>query len=105
MSANIIDLAEERGRRRQAPEPAPPPLPNNLEWKISKKVNPYVVVNGAYHVVLFRHRGSAWAFRIEELETERAWFSERRYETEDAARAEALLAVSELRGTEPERLA
>jgi hypothetical protein len=33
----------------------------------------YVVVNGAFHVVLFRHRGGAWAFRIEELETERAW--------------------------------
>jgi hypothetical protein len=55
--------------------------------------------------VLFRHRGGSWAFRIEELETERAWFSERRYGTEDAARSDVLLAVSELRGKEPERLA
>jgi hypothetical protein len=95
MSTNIIDLAEERGRRRQAPEPAPPPLPNNLEWKIFKKGNPDVVVNGAYHAVLFR-RGSAWAFRIELIGTEREWYSELRYQPEDAARSDALLAMRQL---------
>jgi len=54
--------------------------------------------------MVFRRAG-AWAFRIEDLRTEQAWFSERRYETEDAARADALRAVSQLRRKEPERLA
>ena len=115
MSAIILDLDQERARRRRPAEasstnlarlwgdlpPAPPP---NLEWKLSQRGNPYIVVNEAYHVVLFRRAG-AWAFRIEDLRTEQAWFSERRYETEDAARSDALLAVSQLRAREPQRLA
>jgi hypothetical protein len=114
MSTNLIHLAEERARRRRPAEasptnlarlwgnlpPAPPP---NLEWKLSQRGNPYIVVNEAFHVVLFRRAG-AWAFRIEDLRTEQAWFSEHRYSTEDVARADALLAVNQLRGKEPERL-
>src|SRR6516225_4923212 len=107
MRAIIFNLDEERGRRRsQEPEVSPSPvspIPSNLHWKLSQRGNPYVGVNDAFHIVVFR-RGS-WAFRIEDLRTGQAWFSERRYESEDAARAEALLAVSELRGREPERLA
>jgi hypothetical protein len=89
--------------RRRPPDPIPtveeepgPASTQTLTWKISQRGNPYVVVNEAYHVVVFR-RGS-WAFRIEDLETGQAWFSDRRYETEDAARADALLAVGQLRG-------
>jgi len=40
--------------------------------------------------------GRGWAFRIEDLEAGRAWFFERRYGSEDAARADALLAVKQL---------
>jgi hypothetical protein len=54
--------------------------------------------------VLFRHSG-AWASRIADLETGQAWFSERRYPGEDAARTDALLAVAQLRVKQPERLA
>ena len=104
MSAIILDLAEERGRRRPQEASASPSIPSDLNWKLSQRGNPYVVVNDAFHVVVFRRAG-AWAFRIEDLRTEQAWFSERRYETEDAARSDALLAVSQLRGKEPERLA
>jgi hypothetical protein len=107
MRAIIFNLDEERGRRRsQEPEVSPSPvspIPSNLHWKLSQRGNPYVVVNDAFHIVVFR-RGS-WAFRIEDLRTGQAWFSERRYESEDAARADALLAVGQLRGKEPERLA
>ena len=48
-----------------------------------------------YHIVVFT-RGRSWAFRIEQLDTEREWYSERRYQTEDAARSDALLAVRQL---------
>ena len=65
-----------------------------MKWKLSQRGNPYVIVNEAYHVVLF-HRSGAWAFRIEDMETGQVWFSERRYETEDAARADALVAVGQ----------
>jgi hypothetical protein len=101
MSAIILDLAEERGRRRPQEASASPSIPSDLNWKLSQRGNPYVVVNEAFHVVVFR-RGS-WAFRIEDLATGQAWFSERRYETEDAARADGLLAVSQLRGKETAR--
>jgi hypothetical protein len=77
---------------------------SDLNWKLSQRGNPYAVVNEAFHVVVFRRAG-AWAFRIEDLETGQAWFSERRYETEDAARSDALLAIGQLRGKQPERLA
>jgi hypothetical protein len=99
LSATIIDLAERRSRlpQEQSSPPAPP-VQSDLEWRLSKRGNPYVVVNDAFHVVLFRGRGSAWAFRIEELETEQAWFSERRHETVDAAWADAFLAVRQLQG-------
>jgi hypothetical protein len=53
-------------------------------------------VDGKFHIVLFRRSG--WSFRLEDLETGQAWFSERRYQTEDAARADALLAVGQLGG-------
>jgi len=99
MSAVIINLDEERGRRLRSQQPAAPPptIPSNADWKLSQRGNPYVVVNEAFHIVVFR-RGS-WAFRIEDLETGQAWFSKRRYQTEDAARADALLAVGQLQGT------
>jgi hypothetical protein len=45
--------------------------------------------------VVFK-RGGSWSFRIEQLGTEREWYSERRYQTEDAARSDALLAVRQL---------
>lgn len=106
MSATIINLDEERGRRHRLQEPFSPPAPStpsSLDWKLSQRGNPYVVVNDAFHIVLFR-RGS-WAFRIENLETGQAWCSERRYGTEDAARSDALLAVSQLQRKTPERKA
>jgi hypothetical protein len=103
MSATIINLDQERARRRPPEVPSPAPDPSNLEWKLSQRGNPYTVVD-AHHVVVFKQSGG-WSFRIEHLGTEQAWFSERRYESEDAARSDALLAVSQLRGKEPERLA
>jgi hypothetical protein len=98
MSA-VINLDEERGRRFRSRQPAAPPpsIPSNAEWKLSQRGNPYVIVNEAYHIVLFR-RSAVWAFRIEDLETGQAWFSERRYRTEDAARADALLAAGQIQG-------
>jgi hypothetical protein len=85
-----LEYDDRRGRflRRtwRSPEEAQPPPPSNLEWKLSKKGNPCVVVGDTFHVVLFR-RGS-WAFRIEDLKMGQAWFSERRYQTEEAARAD-----------------
>jgi hypothetical protein len=107
MSAVIINLDDERGRRLRSQEPASSPTPtirSSLDWKLSQRRNPYVVVNEAFHIVLFRRAG-AWAFRIEDLETGQAWFSERRYSTEDAARSDALLAVSQLQSKTPERTA
>lgn len=107
MSAVIINLDEERGRRRfhsQEPAPPPPTIPSKLNWKLSQRGNPYVSVNEAFHIVLFRRSG-AWAFRIEDLETRQAWFSESRYQTEGAARSDALLAVSQLQRKAPERKA
>jgi len=105
MTAIILDLDQERALRRRPPEVSSiaPPMRRDLTWKLSKRGNPYTVVD-AHHVVVFKRSGG-WAFRIEDLGTEQAWFSERRYETEDAGRADALLAVNQLRGREPERLA
>jgi hypothetical protein len=102
MTARIIDLAAERTKRVVRPPKEVPSTPP--QWHLSQRGNPYVVVNEAYHVVLFRRSG-AWAFRIEDLETGQAWFSERRYQTEDAARSDALLAVSQLQRKTPERKA
>jgi hypothetical protein len=116
--SNVINLDH---YRRRLPKPVVPaahldptpdeepgsaslPSSSDLNWKLSQRGNPYAVVNEVFHIVLFRRSG-AWAFRIEDLDTGQAWFSERRYETEDAARADALLAVGELRGKQPERLA
>jgi hypothetical protein len=97
MGATIIDLAERRGRlRREQSSPPAPPVQSDLEWRLSKRGNPYVVVNETFRVVLFRRE--TWALRIEELETGQAWFSERRYQTEDAAWADAFLAVRQLHG-------
>jgi hypothetical protein len=106
MSATIINLDEERGRCLRSQEPASPPptVPSKLDWKVSQRGNPYAVVTEAFHVVLFRRSG-AWAFRIEDLETGQAWFSERRYGTENTARSDALLAVSQLQRKTPERKA
>jgi hypothetical protein len=101
MTAIIFDLDEERARRRPLhPEPASDL--SDLNWRLSQRGNPYVVVNDAFHMVVFRRVG-VWAFRIKDLETGQAWFSERRYETEDDARSDALLAVGQLRGKEPAR--
>jgi hypothetical protein len=104
MSAIILDLVEERGRRLRSQEPAsaPPTISSSLDWKLFHRGNPYAVVNEAFHIVVFR-RGRAWAFRIEDLETGQAWFLERRYQTEDAARADALLAVGQLQEKQPAR--
>ena len=102
MSAVIINLDEERGRRRSQEPAAPPPTPSNLYWKLSQRGNPYAVVNEAFHIVLFRRAG-VWAFRIEDLETGQAWFSEGRYQTGEVARADALLAVEQLRPKAPAR--
>ena len=62
--------------RRRPPDPIPtveeepgPASIQTLTWKLSQRGNPYVVVNDAFHVVVFRRAG-AWAFRIEELESE-----------------------------------
>jgi hypothetical protein len=70
-----------------------------LKWKLSQRGNPYVVTDG-FHVVVFRRQSGQWSFRIENLETEQAWFAERHYGTEDDARADALLAVRQLREKE-----
>jgi hypothetical protein len=62
MTAIIFDLAEERARRRsRVPEP-PSQLPD-LNWRLSQRGNPDVVVNDAFHIVVFRREG--WSFRIE----------------------------------------
>jgi hypothetical protein len=52
-------------------------------------------------VVVFRRQSGQWSFRIENLDTEQAWFAERHYGAEDEARADALLAVRQLREKEP----
>jgi len=101
MNAIIFDLDAERSRGRPR-DPEPTPDLSDLNWRLSQRGNPYAVVNEAFHIVLFRRAG-AWAFRIEDLDTGQAWFSERRYETEDAARSDALLAVGQLQGKEPTR--
>jgi hypothetical protein len=92
--SNVINLDDFR-RRARVPDPSP--APSDLNWRLSQRGNPYVVVNDAFHIVVFR--SGSWAFRIEDLGNGQVWFSERRYETEDAARADALLAFSQLRGT------
>jgi hypothetical protein len=52
-------------------------------------------------VVVFRRQSGQWSFRIENLDTEQAWFAERHYGTEEAARADAILAVRQLKEKEP----
>ena len=92
MTAKIFDLEAERAKRAaRLPKvmPSAPPL-----WPLSQRGNPYTTVDG-YHIVVFKHADS-WAFRIEQLGTQREWYSERRYQTEDAARADALLAMRQL---------
>src|SRR5262249_26244603 len=104
MSAVIINLDEERGRRRSQEPAAPPPTPSNLYWKLSQRGNPYAVVNEAFHIVLFRRAG-VWAFRIEDLETGQAWFSERRYQNggggEGRCSARGPTTSAESTGTKP----
>src|SRR5215471_17917150 len=95
MTAEIFDLEAERAKRaarlpKATPSvPATPSIPP--QWRLSQRGNPYTTVDG-YHLVVFKRAGS-WAFRIELIGTEREWYSERRYQTEDAARSDALLAV------------
>jgi hypothetical protein len=91
MTAEIFDLEAERAKRaaRSADTPSAPP-----QWRASQRGNPYTTVDG-YHIVVFKRTGS-WSFRVEQLGTEREWYSERRYQTEDAARSDALLAVRQL---------
>ena len=79
-----VDLAAERAKRAAR-------LP---KWRLSRRGNPYMTVDG-YHIVVFKRRRS-WAFRIELIGTEREWYSELRCLTEDAARSNALLAVRQL---------
>ena len=92
MTALIFDLAAERAKRAvPAQAPSGPP-----QWRLSKRGNPYTTLDG-YHIVVFKRRGS-WAFRIERTGAEQQWYSERPYQTEDAARSDALLAVGQLHG-------
>ena len=72
--------------------PATPSIPP--QWRLSQCAGPYTTVDG-YHIVVLK-RGGSWAFWIELIGTEREWYSERRYQTEDAARSDALLAVRQL---------
>ena len=96
MTAEIFDLEAERAKRAALPptatSPATPAAP--LQWRLSQRGNPYTTVDG-YHIVVFK-RCRPWAFRIEQLGTERGWYSERCYQTEDTARSDALLAVRQL---------
>src|SRR5215468_1915973 len=98
MTAEIFDLEAERAKRaarlpKATPSvPATPSIPP--QWRLSQRGNPYTTVDG-YHLVVFKRAGS-WSFRIEQLGSEREWYSERRYQTEDAARSDALLAVRQL---------
>ena len=95
MTAEIFDLEAERARRAARPSKATsatsaaPP-----QWRLSQRGNPYATIDG-YHLVVFK-RGGSWSFRIELTGTEREWYSERRYQTEDTARSDALLAVRQL---------
>ena len=91
MTAEIFDLEAERAKRAAPPPKAPSAPP---QWRLSQRGNPYTTVDG-YHIVVFKHADS-WAFRIEQLGTQREWYSERRYQTEDAARSDALLAMRQL---------
>ena len=96
MTAEIFDLEAERAKRASPPlkatSPATPTAPP--QWRVSQRGNPHTTIDG-YHIVVFK-RGGSWSFRIEQLGTEREWYSERRYQTEDAARSDALLAVRQL---------
>jgi hypothetical protein len=92
MTAQIFDLEAERAKRAARLPKVMPSTPP--QWRLSHQGNPYTTVDG-YHIVVFK-RGGTWAFRIELTCTEREWYSERRYQTEDAARSDALLAVRQL---------
>jgi len=96
MTAEIFDLEAERAKRAALPlkatSPATPAAPP--QWRLSQRGNPYATIDG-YHLVVFK-RGGSWSFRIELTGTEREWYSERRYQTEDTARSDALLAVRQL---------
>jgi len=96
MTAEIFDLEAERAKRAARPpkvtSPATPAAPP--QWRLSQRGHAYTTVDG-YHIVVFK-RGRSWAFRIELIGTERGWYSELRYQTEDAARSDALLAVWQL---------
>ena len=91
MTAQIFDLAAERAKRAERPAKSPSAPP---QWRVSQRGNPYTTLDG-YHVVVFK-RGASWAFRVERVGTEQEWYSERRYQTEGAARSDALLAVRQL---------
>jgi len=103
-----VEMARPQARRGafepQVVEPEPEPVdepnePAALRWRLSQRGNPYVVTDG-FHVVVFRRQSAGqWSFRIENLETEQAWFAERHYGDEEEARAQALLAVRQLQGT------
>ena len=92
MTAQIFDLEAERAKRAARQPKVTPSAPP--QWRLSRRGNPYTTVDG-YQIVVFK-RGGSWAFRIELVGTEREWYSERRYPTEDAARSDALLAVRQL---------
>ena len=98
MTAEIFDLEAERAKRAVRPPKATPSVPATPsippQWRFSQRGNPCTTVDG-YHIVVFK-RGRSWGFRIELIGTEREWYSERRYQTEDAARSDALLAVQQL---------
>jgi len=73
MTAQIFDLAAERAKRAvPAKAPSAPP-----QWRLSKRGNPYMTVEG-YHIVVFK-RGGSWAFRIELIDADQQWYSERTY--------------------------
>jgi hypothetical protein len=96
MTAQIFDLEAERAKRAERSRKALPCAITSAppQWRLSQRGNPYTTVDG-YHIVVFK-RGGSWAFRIELIGTEREWYSKRRYQTEDAARSDALLAVRQL---------
>jgi hypothetical protein len=85
-AAKIFDLEGERAKRATHSGKSPPATTASAlpQWRLSQRGNPDTTVDG-YHIAVFK-RGGSWGFRIELIGTELEWYSERRYQTDAAAR-------------------
>ena len=91
MTAQIFDLEAERAKRgARIPKPPPQLLRNG---GFPSAATPTRLLTA---ITLWCSSAPAPGCLIELIGTEREWNSERRYQTEDAARSDALLAVRQL---------